>query len=64
MDGKKRIASLFVSDKKVTGIHFVGDTINIKVDKKGGLMATVLKLLTTYYSFDLTYPKTHEMPEY
>ena len=64
MDEKRRIASLFVSGKEVTGINFVGDTINIKVDKKGGLMAAVLKLLTTYCSFELTYPKTHEMPEY
>lgn len=43
------------------GLYIVCDTKAIEVDVKGGLLAASLKLIATYYIFDLEYPKSRSM---
>ena len=43
------------------GIFLVADGVSSRVDKTGGIISGVLKLLGLYYVFDLQYPRMNAL---
>ena len=51
----------FQSDREeLTGIYLVGDSVYIRVDVKGAIIAAVMKLMA-YYVFNIDYPRQYSM---
>ena len=52
----------FQSDREeLTGIYLVGDSVYIRVDVKGAIIAAVMKLMASYYVFNIDYPRQYSM---
>ncbi|XP_014664720.1 PREDICTED: uncharacterized protein LOC106807031 [Priapulus caudatus] len=51
----------FLTGGELSGIYIVGDTVHIEINKAGDVMDALLKLIATYYVFDLDYPKEYAM---
>ncbi|XP_070574004.1 uncharacterized protein [Ptychodera flava] len=52
---------VFTAAGELSGLYIIGDTVHITVEKNEGIMSAVLKLMASYYIFDLSYPKSHAM---
>jgi hypothetical protein len=53
---------LHSSDREdLTGIYLVGDSVYIWVDVKGAIIAAVMKLMASYYVFNVDYPRHYSM---
>ena len=52
---------VFLQGGTITGIFLVADGVSSRVDKTGGIISGVLKLLGLYYVFDLQYPRMYAM---
>ena len=52
----------FQSDREeLTGIYLLGDSVYIRVDVKGAIIAAVMKLMASYYVFNIDYPRQYSM---
>ena len=52
----------FQSDREeLTGIYLVGDSVYIRVDVKGAIIAAVMKLMASYYVFNIDYQRQYSM---
>ena len=52
----------FQSDREeLTGIYLVGDSVYIRLDVKGVIIAAVMKLMASYYVFNIDYPRQYSM---
>ena len=52
---------VFLQGGTITGIFLVADGVSSRMDKTGGIISGVLKLLGLYYVFDLQYPRMYAM---
>ncbi|KAK6175935.1 hypothetical protein SNE40_014309 [Patella caerulea] len=52
---------IFSTESELQGTFIAFDSVFPSIAKAGGVMAAVLKLLATYYMFDLAYPKPFSM---
>ena len=52
----------FQSDREeLTGIYLVGHSVYIRVDVKGAIIAAVMKLMASYYVFNIDYPRQYSL---
>jgi len=57
---KTILHQLYATNNQLQAAFIVGDTVHSEVEK-GGMLATALTLMCTYYVLDLKYPRPYSM---